>query len=120
MHEGTAVRVLTGRQLGEEEPATTDPMVQRTVRRRIGDVDTGAENGRRTTTGFERSSVRNAIDPAGHAADDACARARQHGRELAGDPLAVRCRSARADYRDEWRSECIESADRPQLLWWVG
>ena len=76
-------------------PSASDPLHQRGVLRRVGDVDAGGDHGDRGAAGGERALVRRRVDAAGEARDHDEAARRQLRRERAARtaqplPLALR------------------------------
>ena len=83
------MRGFTKRKLGEQQPALSNASMQGAVGRWVRHVNAGSENGCRSPSSIERRTVRHAVDSARHPTHDACARAREGGRELARDALSI-------------------------------
>src|SRR5207237_7472857 len=64
------VRPLARWMLGHQTALREHPVIQRTIRRRIDNPESIAEDADRATTGVERGRVRDRVDAPRHAADD--------------------------------------------------
>src|SRR5438105_6628087 len=72
--EGSLVRVRARWELRKQQAGRRYSPMQRAMRRRICDIDTGSENGDGPTAGVERRDMRNAVDTWRHSAHHRTAR----------------------------------------------
>src|SRR2546423_8623946 len=117
--EGSAVGVRARWELRKQQAGRRDAAMQRAMRRRICDIDTGSENGDGPSASVERRDMCNAVDTSRHSAHHRSARSRQRAGDLSRDALAVQGRLTSADDRDDRSLQQIEAADPPQNRRWL-
>ena len=117
--EGSAVGVRARWELRKQQAGRRDSAMQRAMRRRICDIDTGSENGDGPSASVERRDMRNAVDTSRHSAHHGSARSRQRAGDLSRDALAVQGCLTSPDDRDDRSLQQIEAADSPQNRRWL-